>query len=398
MESNRHTKSASGGASDEQVAQSAIDGAEVRDIPIERITVGEFCCRSSYDDLDPLVRSIDQNGLLQPGGVLENADGTYTLIFGSRRLEAHKRLGRTTFRCQVIHATPEQAAILSFTENSSTEAMHPVEQAKKLQLMQNTFGWTEQEIAKEIGWNQSSVSEYLGILDLGEDLLAKIDTRRESPFRFTHAQALSKLMRTKRLSRFVEVQQLFNKTIRHSLPCSELKMLVQLFTKGSYDHLPDRLRAYLLTSETMTSAMARLFLEPESVIECEGNDVDQRRKTVRDLGKGQIEDLIVKAVKGRWPFAKTRQKLLDLVNRELGPLGQKKEVKTELSHQLLCDDISNTYKRLDVCNSELKHIAESHPNQLQRLCDEVEKFRAKLEEFSVSARRALAVRETRITT
>ena len=109
-----------------------IDKEEIREIPIEKIQVSEFCRRSNYNDIDPLVQSIEKNRLFQPGGVIDNGDGTYTLIFGSRRLEAHKRLGKRTFWRRVFDATAEQAAVLSLADNVATKNMHPVEQARKL--------------------------------------------------------------------------------------------------------------------------------------------------------------------------------------------------------------------------------------------------------------------------
>jgi len=366
-----------------------IDEAVVRDIPINKIKVSNFCLRDDYSDIDPLAESIKHNGLLQPGAAIENKDGSYTLIYGSRRLEAHKILGKQTFRCRVIKATKEKAAILSFAENSDTEHMHPVEQARKIQLMMKTFGWKESDLAEKIGWKQNTISEYVGVLDLDEDILKQVDNRPESSFRYTHAVALSKLVRSKRFNAKIEVQQLFNKTIKNRILCSELKALVNIFKKGGFDCLPDQLRTYLLQDKHMTAAMAVLYLAPESIIEGNDDNANCKRQLLKNLDKTLLKDTIRQAVKAKWLYERTKQKLLDLIGNKSELTDKNKEV-IKSSHQILSDCISVIYNKLDICRSEFPDLAKTNHDVLTRLCDEIEILKVKLEKFSISARNALS--------
>ena len=48
-------------------------------------------------DIPALAEDIDRLGLLQPVGVWRQADGRLRLVWGHRRLEAHRHLGRPTF-------------------------------------------------------------------------------------------------------------------------------------------------------------------------------------------------------------------------------------------------------------------------------------------------------------
>jgi len=369
-----------------------IDEAIVRDIPINKIKVSNFCLRDDYSDISPLAESIKYNGLLQPGAAIENKAGLYTLIYGSRRLEAHKLLGKQTFRCRVIKATKEKAAILSFAENSDTERMHPVEQARKIQLMMNTFGWKESDLAEKIGWKQNTISEYLGVLDLDEEILKQIDNRPESSFRYTHAVTLSKLVRSKRFNAKIEAQQLFNKTIKNRILCSELKALVNIFKKGGFDRLPDQLRTYLLQDKHMTAAMAMLYLAPESIIEDNDNNANCKRLLLKNLDKTLLKDTIRQAVKSKWSYERTKQKLIDLIGNKSKLTGKNKEV-TKSSHQILRDCISVIYNKLDICSSEFPNLAKTNSDVLTRLCNEIENLKVKLEKFSVSAQMALDERE-----
>jgi ParB/RepB/Spo0J family partition protein len=365
---------------EEQLSKLAIDKAEVRDIPIDKIQIGEFCRRSNYDNIDPLAKSIERNGLLQPAAVIEDEDSQYTLVFGSRRYEAHKQLGEKTMRCYVIKASAAKAAILSFAENSGTEKVNPVEQARKLRLMVDMFGYKEEEIAEEIWWKQNTVSEYIGILELGDDILKKVDTRSESPFRYTHAQALSKLMRTNRFNREIEVRQLWNKTIECELSTTELKALVHLFKDGSYDRLPDALRTHLLTMKNMTSEMAKLYLEPEKLVNGEGQIADCRRKIAENIEKKQLESYVVKAVKAGWPFERVKQQVSDLIDSQLNSI-EDKQHESKSSRQKLLGDISNIQRRLKICSSEVSHVAKTNPAQLKWVRRELNELRSKVDDF-----------------
>jgi len=367
---------------EEQLTGIAIDKTEIRDIPIDKIRISEFCRRSNYDDIDCLAQSIDKHGLLEPAAVKEDGDGYYTLIFGSRRYEAHKQLGKKSMRCYVLNVPPAKAAILSFVENGGTEKLHPVEQARKLRLIMDTYGYKEEQIAEEICWNQNTVSECVGILDLDEDILEKIGTDHDSLFKYTHAVALSTLDRTKRFNRKIEVRQLFNKTIEHKLFTKELKALVHLFKDGSYDRLRDALRTYLLTMKNMTSEMARLYLEPEKLVDGEGEAADRRRKVAESLDKRWLESFIIKAVEAGRSFERTKEQLLEVVeDKSKSEATEQEQQEPKSSWKKLLGDISLMQRRLSICRSEVSELAKANPSQLQLVRHELNEHRKKVDDF-----------------
>jgi ParB-like nuclease domain/MT-A70 len=69
----------------------------VSEIKLSAIKVGKRH-RRTLGDIDQLAASIEEIGLLQPIGITRDKK----LIFGERRLEAYKRLGRSTIPCQVV--------------------------------------------------------------------------------------------------------------------------------------------------------------------------------------------------------------------------------------------------------------------------------------------------------
>lgn len=91
-------------------AQHSSSSLEVHHIPVDSIDQGEQLIRADQndDDITELAADIAAHGLLQPIGVAPLADGRHQLLFGMRRLLAHRRLRRETIAA-TIHDTPEQS-------------------------------------------------------------------------------------------------------------------------------------------------------------------------------------------------------------------------------------------------------------------------------------------------
>ena len=366
---------------------------EWRDIPLDQITISEFCRRESYDDLDSLAKSIAKDGLLEPVGVTENSEGHFTLIFGSRRYKVHKQLGLRTIRCKVVSATPAKAAELSFAENYARANVHPIEQARKLKLMMKRFGYKVGELAEKIGWPQSMVSERIAVAQLPEDVLEKVGTLPESPFKFTHALALSKLWDEKRTNHELEVRELQNKTIEHKLSSTELKKLVWLFKDGGFDLLPDDLRTYLLKSKAMTAGMARLYLKPGDAIYGQDQKSQQMRQAAERLSKDEREHFIAKALKAEWSHDRARGKLLEMLEQRLNA-GDDKGADPKSGVQKLISDISVFHKQLNASCEEIEHLAESHPERLGALWNAIRQLQKQLRPMETLVRGAVTNQST----
>lgn len=352
---------------------------ELREIPLEEIKIGQFCQRISYEDLDSLTRSIEKQGLLQPVGVTLDSGGCYSLIFGSRRYLAHKQLGEKSIRCYVFNTIPAKSAMLSFAENDSRSEMPAVEQARKLKIAMDLFGLDIAELAEEIGWYKSVVAERLAVLRLGDDVLAKVGNRPGSPFNFSHALALSKLIHTDRFNREVEVRELQYKVIEFELSSTELKKLVELFKDGGFDLLPDKLRTYLLKSKPMTSDMARLYLRPEEAIKDTGQRASQLRETAQKLSKEEREEFIDRAVKAEWSYDTTCRKLTEMVEGRLKDADDNDGASHQSCLQRLISDMSVLERRLTTSQEEITKLAESNPKRLGAIWIAMWQLQKKLE-------------------
>ena len=101
-----------------------IQSGKTAELPVEEIDIGRRQ-RRSLGDIDRLAASIAEVGLLQP--ILITAKGK--LIAGQRRLEAHRRLKRTTILCWVVEDLKDAMALLQaeITENTCRQPFSPSE-------------------------------------------------------------------------------------------------------------------------------------------------------------------------------------------------------------------------------------------------------------------------------
>lgn len=108
----------------------------------ENITVGKVAksCFQKTDRSAGLDDSIRQNGLLNPIHVRTWGDG-FELLGGHRRLEAHRRLGRTAIGA-IIHDDIDDttAAVLYWSDNIEREDLEPYARAVTIRSI---LGWTK---------------------------------------------------------------------------------------------------------------------------------------------------------------------------------------------------------------------------------------------------------------
>ena len=108
-----------------------IEGALVRDIPIDRIDPFPDHPFKVTDDeyMAELIESIRVRGQLTLALVRKQYHGRYELISGHRRLYACRKLGMETLRCEVTEMTKEEAVIAMVESNFHRPRILPSEKA-----------------------------------------------------------------------------------------------------------------------------------------------------------------------------------------------------------------------------------------------------------------------------
>lgn len=148
---------------------------ERKEIPIEKIKVGEYAQRLSIEDesLDGLVASIGRVGLVYPVVVCPEGDA-YLLVEGHRRLAAHKRMGRSEIMCVVTGSGKSVTAEIAFAGNFFRKDLSPVELASAIRDCHKQGTMTVQEMA--VGFNRSEhwVNRMIAICDWPDDVLEAV--------------------------------------------------------------------------------------------------------------------------------------------------------------------------------------------------------------------------------
>ena len=162
--------------------------------------------RKSFPDdaILKLADSIRQYGILQPLCVRRLGEG-YELISGERRLRAARELGMTQVPCVVMDIGELQSAEISIIENLIREDLNIFEQAMAIEALIDTYGLTQEQIAKRLSNSQSFVANKLRLLRLNEAEREKI---LENGLTERHARALLRILdpvlREKVLNKIIE--------------------------------------------------------------------------------------------------------------------------------------------------------------------------------------------------
>ncbi len=160
----------------------------VTNIPLENIKISSLQPRKNFsnEELQCLAESIKNKGVIQPILVRQKQD-KFELIAGERRYRSAKLAQLKTIPAIVKQVSDEELLQLSLIENVQRENLTPVEEALAYKTLQDSFGFSQQDISNKVGKDRSTISNYLRILTLPEVILDKITSNALS---FGHAKAI----------------------------------------------------------------------------------------------------------------------------------------------------------------------------------------------------------------
>lgn len=148
------------------------DDEKVYQIEVGMIDPNSMQPRStfSYGEMEDLVNSIKEHGIIEPLIATREPGGRYQLIAGERRLRAAKIAGFRTV--PVIFRTAEELERLelSLIENIQRHNLNPIEISEAYAKLIEEFGMTQEELAKQLGKSRSVVANSLRLLTLPSDV------------------------------------------------------------------------------------------------------------------------------------------------------------------------------------------------------------------------------------
>lgn len=161
-------------------------------VDVQKIIPNKDQPRKSFaqESLNELAESIKTFGVLQPLLVSPTGTGEYMIIAGERRYRAAKIAGLAKVPVIIASYTNKQIAEVAMIENLQREDLHFLEEAEGYQKLMSDFHMTQQDVAKRVGKNQSTIANKLRILKLPAAVREKLHERKITE---RHARALLKL-------------------------------------------------------------------------------------------------------------------------------------------------------------------------------------------------------------
>lgn len=160
-------------------------------IPLDRIKDPERPMRTNLtpESVDELVFSIKEVGIIQPLTVCES-DGNYEVIAGHRRFLAAEIAGLAQAPCIVVEADDLEREVLKMHENIAREDINPIDWAKHLKYLQDTYKLDVPKLAELTKFSTSWVQQHLQILEYPDEVLEAVDSGKLA---FSAARELSQI-------------------------------------------------------------------------------------------------------------------------------------------------------------------------------------------------------------
>jgi len=167
----------------------------ISEIELDKIVPNDYQPRKVFNDekLKELAASIKEQGVIQP--VIVHKAGTgFQLIVGERRWRASRLAGLKTIPAQIKEATKRELFEMALIENIQREDLNPLEAAEAYKRLQDEFKLTQEDLAKRVGKERSTVTNFLRILHLPKEVKQELAS---GMLNMGHAKALLSLERSR---------------------------------------------------------------------------------------------------------------------------------------------------------------------------------------------------------
>lgn len=169
------------------------EGSRVQQIPVADIEPNPFQPRMNIDEagIEELKRSIQEKGVIQPIVVRRLEGGRYQIVIGERRWRAVKEAGMETIPAIVREVSSAEEMIeLALVENIQREDLNPIDEANAYKVLMEECNLTQEEVAKRVGKDRSTVANLLRLLKLPDEVQERI---LDGELSMGHARALLSL-------------------------------------------------------------------------------------------------------------------------------------------------------------------------------------------------------------
>ena len=137
-------------------------------LPIFQLRPGRMQPRTTFEDIEPLVESVKEFGLLQPILVrpLPGQVDTYEIVAGERRWRAAQKAQLHEVPIVVRSLGDQDALQLGLVENLQRADLTPIDEALGYRRLAEDFAQTQEDIARIVGKSRPHVANTLRLLEL----------------------------------------------------------------------------------------------------------------------------------------------------------------------------------------------------------------------------------------
>ena len=175
------------------------------------------------ESLNELTESIKEHGIIQPV-LVEKADGGfYYIIAGERRTRAARMAGLKEVPVRIQKFSETKKLEIALIENIQREDLNPLEEAKAYYKLMELGNLNQEETARRVGKNRSTVANALRLLKLPENMQNALSAGTLSA---GHARAILSVNDT------VSRTKLFNRIIDEGISVREAEDIAAEMNKG----------------------------------------------------------------------------------------------------------------------------------------------------------------------
>ncbi len=168
---------------------------KIETLSLDLITKNPYQPRKDFDEenIASLAESIKEKGVLQPIIVREK-DGKFEIIAGERRFLAARKAGLNAIPAIVKNISDKESAEIALIENIQRKDLNPVEEAYAYKKLIDEFHYKQEELAKKIGKDRTTITNSMRILKLPREILEML---RKNEITQGHARTLLSLKDSK---------------------------------------------------------------------------------------------------------------------------------------------------------------------------------------------------------
>jgi len=151
----------------------------------------------SLEDMEALIKSISEKGIIQPLAVRKINNNQFELISGERRLRAATKLKLKTIPVHIINIKNNVDSMeLALIENIQRVDLNAMEESEAYFILMNKYKQTQAEISKKVSKSRSEIANKTRLLKLPKMIQESI---KKKEIDYGHARALLSISDNKHL-------------------------------------------------------------------------------------------------------------------------------------------------------------------------------------------------------